>query len=183
MKYKFINQDLKYDGSQLRSLFAYLQYEIQGDSILSFIGPCDVTFEHMVDGEDLLAKAAIRGGKMLHFLIEEFGITLEMAVTRQRLFTSIVYEVLSKEVTGLHRHGDDIYYGDGKLSISIATVSPVSGLIHFAMNIINDETPVKTVCLNDLKIDAHQLSDKLSQAYIEELKTIKAACCKVRWVP
>ena len=51
----------------------------------------------MVDGEDLLAKAAIRGDQMLHFIVEEFGKNLELAVTRQRLLSALVMEVVKSK--------------------------------------------------------------------------------------
>ena len=70
MKAQFLDSVEKYDGSQLVSLHNYLQHKLLGDSIVAWVGPCDVSIEHMVDGEDLLQNAEIRGSKMLHFLIE-----------------------------------------------------------------------------------------------------------------
>jgi hypothetical protein len=196
MQYKFIPQKLNYDGTQLRSLFGYIDHGVLGDSIVAFEGACDISFEHMVDGEDFLAGSAIHGGSMLHFIIEEFGASLELAVTRQRLFASIAFEALSKllresknsEVLSdileseFFRLGDDIYLGDRKLSISIATRSPVSSLIHFAMNITNENTPVKTVSLSDFDLKPRLVSDIIAQRFLDEIRTIKEACCKVRWV-
>jgi hypothetical protein len=182
--YKFISDNLKYNGSQLKSLFAYMDFKIMGDSIVAFIGPCDIPFEHMVDGEDLLAGSAIRGDLMLHFIIEEFGKNLELTATRQRLFAAIVRETLLQMNPNkvFNRGGDDIFVDEGKLSISIATVSPVSGLIHFAMNITNLGTPVKTSCLADLQIDARNLSDLVAKNYLIELDGILQAQQKVHWV-
>ena len=71
MKSMFIDKEFKYDGTQLRSLYAYLDFELMGDSVVSWIGACDISNEHMVDGEDLLLNAAICGDKMLHFIIAE----------------------------------------------------------------------------------------------------------------
>jgi hypothetical protein len=123
---------------------------------------------------------------MLHFIVEEFGISLELAVTRQRLLAGIVFEnilISSPQLASqLRRSGDDIFVGDAKLSISIATVSPVSGLIHFAMNIVNDGTPVKTCALSDFKINSKTIAQQIAAAYINEVKTIKEACTKVHWV-
>lgn len=185
MKSKFIDTPIKYDGTQLRSLYAYLEHGVLGDSIISFVGPCDVGFDHMVDGEDLLAKSAICGANMLHFIIEEFGVGLEFMVTRQRLLASLVYEYLCENVgsTDLYRSGDDVFYKEGKLSISIATVSPVSALIHFAVNIVNDGTPVKTSCLEDLRIKPQIFAETIIERFINEVTTIKEAACKVRSVP
>src|ERR1039457_2281858 len=113
MKYRFVDRKIDYDGTQLKSLFAYMNFEILGDSVLAFEGACDIAFEHMVDGEDVLAKAAIRGGHMLHLIIEKFGMGLEHAVTLQRLLASLVYEEILKlaPTARLHRDGDDLFVG------------------------------------------------------------------------
>jgi hypothetical protein len=184
LQYKFVSDNLNYDGSQLKSLFAYLNFGLLGDSVVAFIGPCEIPFEHMVDGEDFLDKSEIRGDLMLHFIIEEFGKDLELAVTRQRLLASLVFEKLTSLFPNkkISRSGDDIFVGDGKLSISIATVSPVSFLIHFAMNISNEGTPVKTSCLRDLDINPRTFADELGALYLKEVHGISQACRKVHWV-
>lgn len=181
--YRFIEEEIKYDGSQLRSLYAYLNQGILGDSMIAFVGACDVPFEHMVDGEDLLAKSEIRGAQMLHFIVELFDRGMEQAVTVQRLLTLMVQETIH-ELTPhkLQRAGDDLYLNDGKLSISIATVSPVSALIHFAVNVINDGVPVKTASLTDLDLSPRELAHVVGTRFTEEIKTIKDACWKVKWV-
>jgi len=184
MKYKFVSENLKYDGSQLRSLFGYLDHGILGDSFISFIGPCDIPFANMVDGEDFLANSEIRGGLMLHFIIEEFGKNLELAVTKQRLLACLVEEVLSEQCPNkkFDRNGDDIFVDGGKLSISIATVTPVSALIHFAMNITNEGTPVKTSCLRDLNLEGRAVAEIVAAKYLREREGILQATQKVHWV-
>lgn len=72
METYFVPQEMAYDGSQLRPLYAYLEYKVLGDSVISWIGPCDISFENMIDGEDLLEQAEIKGSRMLHFIIEIF---------------------------------------------------------------------------------------------------------------
>ena len=122
---------------------------------------------------------------MLHLIIEKFGMGLEHAVTLQRLLASIVYEEILKlaPTARLHRDGDDLFVGgDSKLSISIATVTPVSALIHFAVNITNENTPVKTASLGDLTINSRQIADLIGERFIKEVQTIKEATQKVRWV-
>ena len=160
MKFKFLdNVTMEYDGSQLSSLYAYRNYNLLGDSVISWVGPCNVKPEFMVDGEDLNAGEKICGLKMLHFILEKFDTSLLAAVAIQRLMTVMAIETLQElkkdknEVFHLSRDGDDIFFGDQKLSISIATVSPVSALIHFAMNVNNEGTTVKTLALDDLKVD------------------------------
>lgn len=184
MKAKFLETTDKYDGSQLASLRGYLNHGLLGDSIVAWIGACDVTFEHMVDGEDLLQKAKIAGDKMLHFVIEKFDISLFAAVSLQRLLASIVMDCL-KEREAAHelvRQGDDIFLGDRKLSISIATQSPVNSLIHFAVNITNKGTPVKTLSLEDLGVDPRAFAIEIMGRFCAEVESIQQATQKVRWV-
>ena len=86
MKSLWLDQEFKYDGTQLHSLFGYLGHRVLGDSIISWVGPCEVSFEHMVDGEDLLAQSRICGSQMLHFIFEIFDQTLISGVFIQRVF-------------------------------------------------------------------------------------------------
>ena len=54
MKTKFINEEIKYIGSQLVPHWIYKNYGIQGDSIVAFIGECEVKLTEMVDIEDVI---------------------------------------------------------------------------------------------------------------------------------
>ncbi|HRK08509.1 MAG TPA: DUF366 family protein [Pseudobdellovibrionaceae bacterium] len=191
LKTKFLSQEMAYDGTQLRSLFAYMSEGLMGDSLVAWVGACDVSFEHMVDGEDLLEQSPIRGARMLHFIMEIFGANLREMTARQRLFSALAGEVLRESLQGkptanraseLRREGDDLYLGAGKLSISIATVSPVSGLIHFAINVTNEGTPVQTASLSDLGLDAKLVAQSILQAMAREDQGLRDAQTKVRWV-
>ena len=225
MKSLFIEKEFKYDGSQLRSLFAYEDHGLLGDSVVVWIGECDVQFTEMVDVEDLRDRSAICGSCMVHFIIEKFGATLPEMVALQRLFAAIAKDRLATRASlegvsiradggipaevpaagwlsgsQLIREGDDLYVlapqEDGlsfgkvapvplerrKLSISIATVSPVSGLIHFAINVSSLGTPVKTASLEDLGIDPKEFAAEVLADFVSEATTIKEATMKVRWV-
>ncbi|WP_366921862.1 DUF366 family protein [Metallumcola ferriviriculae] len=183
MQSLWIDKALTYDGTQLSSLFAYKRFQLLGDSIIAFQGPCRVQLSEMVDVEDVLDNAPISSDMMLHFIVEHFINDMSLMVTRQRLLVLIVKEVLetvSKEK--IVRQGDDLFF-DGKLSVSIATLSPVSGLIHLALNITNEGTPVKTASLEDLAIsDVSDLARKILDAYVAEVQSIDRARCKVRGV-
>ena len=187
MKSLFVTREFPYDGTQLRSLYGYLEHKIQGDSVISWIGPCSISFDHMVDGEDLLEQSPIEGARMVHFIIEKFHTPLIAGVTLQRLFASICHDYLRASLGAalafeMRRSGDDLYFRDGKLSISIATVSPMSCLIHFAMNTTNDGTPVKTSCLEDLGVDPATFARDVSALLVAEIASIEEACVKVKWV-
>jgi hypothetical protein len=192
MKSHFIQNEFAYDGSQLRSLFAYLGHGIQGTSIISWIGACDISNEHMIDGEDLLAGETIAGARMVHFIIERFETQLFGAVALQRLMASIVMDICREHVGAgasgsaemasiFRREGDDVYFGDGKLSISIATLTPISALIHFAVNVNNDGTPVKTAALSDFGFDAETFAHRVMGHVVREVESIEIATVKVRW--
>ncbi len=202
MKSLWIPKEFAYDGSQLKSLFAYLNHSLMGDSIVAWEGPCDIPFEHMVDGEDVLAQSEIRSAKMLHFIVEKFETSLFSAVLMQRLLAALCLESLREPCpelgSELRREGDDIYWQDRKLSISIATVSPVSGLVHFAVNTSNENTPVKTCALSDFKsniknkgsgldgglkaLEPKNFAEKLMTMFTSELNSSLMATQKVHWV-
>ncbi len=185
MKSLFIDKKFTYDGSQLRPLFAYENYKILGDSIVAWIGPCNITLDHMVDLEDKIENAQICGDEMVHFIIEIFGSDLTAAVSLQRLFASIAKDYIQLETKNkfsLVREGDDIYLidqGKKKLSISIASKSSVSSMIHFAMNVVNEGTPVPTACLDNLGLDGQILAKKLMSLFVEEYVSIMMATKKV----
>ena len=52
-------------------------------------------------------------------------------------------------------------------------------MIHFAINVSNDGTPVKTACLKDLEIDPIEFGKKFLSVYQEEYTDIVRATKKV----
>ena len=187
MKTKWIDKSLSYDGSQLRSHFALTTSKIQGASIIAFRGPCKVSLKSMVDYEDLLAKSEIKSQEMLHFIIEYFPANLKSGVALQRLLASIVADSVhtqksfhTKSKTHLKREGDDLYLGSKKLSISIASQSAVSTMIHFAVNITTKGTPVLTCALEDWGINPKFLALQIMKKFSLEYIDIVAATEKVK---
>lgn len=178
---KFLTARLKYDGTQLAPLTNYLKHQILGDSAVAWIGPCDISFEHMMDGEDLLEKSKIQSDSMVHFIFEIFDRELVTGVFLQRLFASLVQSwVFQKNGKFLVRSGDDLYLGKKKFSISIATRSSNSVLVHFAVNVTNKGTPVETCSCEDLKIDPKEFAKDLLALIQKEYVNIREASYKVR---
>lgn len=175
-----------YDGRQLASLWAFRRFGLQGDSIVSFAGPCRVARDALVDMADAREGAIIYSRKMLHFIVEHFDRDLEKAVLRQRLLTVIASEVVARRLgVAVERDGDDLYHGGRKLSVSIATLSPVSSLIHLGLNIDAGDAPVPAVGLLDLGLDETQVpafAQDVMHAYAREMKSVYLARCKVRGV-
>ena len=121
----------------------------------------------MVDLEDVKAKARIYSDSMLHFIVEHHNPDLENAILRQLLLTTIVNEVIIEAKPGrdIRRDGSDLYDDDAKLSISIATVTPLSSLIHFGINISSSNTPVKTRGLQDYGLDPRIVAESVMEKY------------------
>ncbi len=184
MQTKFLKTKEIYDGTQLRSQFAYLEHRILGDSVVAWIGPCHVSLDNMVDGEDFLDQSSIAGSEMVHFIIEYFNQSLFSGVLLQRLFANIIrdviYELSPVKNLKLLRQGDDIYLSDKKLSISIATSSPISTLIHFAVNVRTEGVPVPAVGLKDLKVSETEFIKKCLASLKNEFESSLTATMKVR---
>lgn len=186
--HKLFKKVKTYDGSQLRPLFAYENFKISEDSIISWVAPCDVRLEHMVDYEDKIENSKIAGDQMLHFIVEIFPANLPFGISLQRILTALAKDLIlnmsPNSSLQIFRDGDDLYIGanksKAKLSISIATVSAVATHIHFALNVTNAGTPVKTACLTDLKINTEKFSIALMEDFVKEYKSILFASKKVK---
>lgn len=182
MKTLWFNEKAKYDGSQLRCQYAYFQHGVLGDSIVSWRGPCDVKAEYMADGEDVLAQSEIRGSDMVHFIVEAFDERLRFGVALQRLLTSVARDIIESMNTSirLRRVGDDLFYENKKLSISVAAQSPLGVVIHFALNVSNEGTPVPTCSLEDFDIAPDLFAQKVMKAFAGEYESLLEATMKVK---
>lgn len=205
-----------YDTSQLRSLFAFERFRVQGDSILGFISPCHITVEKLIDRDDAIHDRPIHADSQLHYVVEMFGVDLKFAVMAQRLLCgwmergarafkrpdvncrielsgNDVYALFPDEMT--FRDGEDLdacvramdfhYSREGcrKLSVSIATLSPVSGMIHAGVNVSTAGTPVRTASLELLGIDPVAYATWVAERFAADYEKVLLAATKVRPVP
>jgi len=187
MKSKFIEQEICYTGAELAPHWIYKNHNIQGDAIVSFIGECEVKLAEMVDITDVLENSPIYSKKMLHFIAEHFNMPLIEGVVRQRLLVTIANEVIMSYLPSpdrVFRKGDDLFYNDGKLSVSIAAKSLNSVLIHLGINIDAVGAPVHASGLeSDMNIKNHEeIAKKIILNYCNEYDEILNASCKVRGV-
>jgi len=181
---RFIDQKIDYDGSQLRPHFIYENFGLFGDAIIAFRGKAAVS-DHLVDLEDKKENAFIYSEDMLHFIVEHFDLDLEKAVLRQRLLVAIIKETLEAFIDRpIVRMGDDLYIDDRKLSVSIATKSLVSTLIHTGINIKSEKAPIAAIGLGDLGLEGkvEYLGRLIVQRYGMEMETVNLARTKVRGV-
>ena len=184
MKTKFIDEEIKYIGSQLAPHWIYKNYNIQGDAIVAFIGECEVKLSEMVDIEDVINNEPIYSKCMLSFISEQFGIDLIEGVFRQRLLICIIKELLEEKGVFVVRKGDDLMINNRKLSVSIATKSITSILIHTGLNILSEGAPVVASGLkSELGIDdIKDFALEVMKRYSEEINDIILASTKVRGV-
>lgn len=184
MKTKFIEENIKYIGSQLAPHWIYKNFKIQGNAIVAFIGECKVDLSEMVDIEDVINNEPIYSKLMLSFITEQFNIGLVEGVLRQRLLISTIKELLEEKGIFVVRNGDDLMINGAKLSVSIATKSINSVLIHTGLNILSEGAPVKASGLtSELGIsDIKEFAEDVMKRYAEELEDIILASTKVRGV-
>ena len=188
MKYKKLEDNIQYNGSQIKPFWAFQELKLKGSSIVSWIGPMNIEPEEIVDYEDV--EHEIKSDEMIHFIIEHFDIqpaNIKTCYHRQRIFVMIVKDLLSELGIKTWRKGDDVYFEGKKLSVSIATCSNSSMKIHFGMNVTNKGTPddIGTIglldCSKDLdyeKIDF--FIDKICKSYIYEIGSIEEDITKTK---
>ena len=144
LEVKFLEENILYDGSQLAPHWIYKTTNIMGDAVVAFTGPCDVGPDYMVDLQDIKTGDFIKSSNMLHFIVELFDKGPFVASAIQSVFMSEIQGALIDKRIPVTKEGDDLYIGRGKLSVSIATVSPVSALTRFPAELITTGTPFKT---------------------------------------
>lgn len=184
MKTKFIEQNIKYEGHQLCPHWIYKNFKIQGDATVAFVGECEVKLTEMVDIEDVINNEPIYSKSMLSFISEQFNIGLVEGVLRQRLLICEIKEALEKRGFKIVRSGDDLFFEGKKLTVSIATKSATSILIHTGVNILSEGAPVKASGLtSELNIDdIENFAKEVMTSYAEEIEDIFMASTKVRGV-
>ena len=184
MKTQFLEREIKYEGWQLSPHWIYKNFKIQGDAAVAFIGECDVKLAEMVDIEDVINNEPIYSKSMLSFISEQFNVGLVEGVFRQRLLICIIKEALEKRGFLIRRDGDDLFFEDKKLTVSIATKSVNSILIHTGINIDSTGAPVKASGLaSELGIsDIKKFANEILGKYSEEIDDIILASTKVRGV-
>ena len=184
MHTKLIEKEIKYIGSQLAPHWIYKNFKLQGDAIVAFIGECEVALTEMVDIEDVINNEPIYSKSMLSFITEQYNVNLVEGVFRQRLLICIIKELLEERGIFVVRNGDDLMIDGRKLSVSIATKSTTSILIHTGLNILSEGAPVKASGLtSELGIsDIKEFALEVMKRYAEELEDINLASTKVRGV-
>ena len=85
----------------------------------------------IIDVEDVGLE--IKSDEMIHFIVEHFDCqptNIKLAYHRQRILVMILKDELAQWGVQCTRSGDDLFVGNGKLTVSIATISATSMKIH-----------------------------------------------------
>lgn len=184
--HKHVEEIFPYDGSQIDASWAFREFGIYGSSVVTWIGPVNITPDNLKDFADVGLE--IKSNYMVNFICEFFDCqpaNMRIAYLRQRLLVMIFREILSEHGIMSKREGDDIFVDGGKLSISIATASLSSMKIHFALNLEDKGTPddVDTIGLYDIRdsngeqifneSNVVDLINETANRFIAELETIE----------
>ncbi len=191
--HKHVDEIFEYDGSQINPSWAFQEFGIYGPSIVTWIGPVNITPDNLKDFADVGLE--IKSNYMVNFICEFFDqqpTNMRVAYLRQRLLVMIFREILTEFGVESKREGDDIFVNNGKLSISIASVSLSSAKIHFALNLEDKGTPsdVETIGLFDIRDgegnqifndeNIRGLIDMTVNRFIDEIETIEDDISKTK---
>ena len=179
MNFLYSEPQQKFTGEQMEAHWAAKNFDLIGDCIIAFQGPCQVLEKYFINIKHIRKKSIVESEAMLHFVIEHFDSDLEKAFLRQKLFLSILKDKLNHRLKGdvLQRWGDNIYDGDAKLTIAAVTKTSVSTKLHIGINVKGQNAPVKTKGLANYNVDPVELAQVVMNQYkldirrIEERKT------------
>lgn len=188
------DQPITYSGEQIEPLWTFKRFGVQGDSVLVFRGPLRVEKGELVDLKDLIEEGekrdvVISSDDAINFVVEHFDEqppSLRLMYHRLRIFSMIVKETVeSVKHVQLRRDGTDLYKDGGKLSVAIATVSPGSGKIHFALNVKSEGAPlgVNVIGLKELGFAEEELkgfAETVARKYRDEILDIEQDLTKTR---
>ncbi|MDZ4172034.1 MAG: DUF366 family protein [Methanobacteriaceae archaeon] len=184
---QFVEENMCYDGSQIRPLWALDKLNIKGSSIISWIGPMEIDPLKIIDVED--TGIEIKSDKMIHFIVEHFDsqpTNIKLCYHRQRILVMILKDLISKWGVQSTRNGDDLFVDGGKLTVSIASISSTSMKIHLGVNITSEGTPKDVKTSGILEIEGInekniiELINNVLKSYADEIKSIEMDISKTR---
>jgi len=184
MKSLYTKDKIKFTGEQLEAHWTFNRFDLLGDSILAFVGPCEVDERYLIGADHFKKKTQVKSEMMLHFLVEHFDQDLEKAILRQKLLMSILKDKLNHRLGGdvFQRWGNDIFEQDFKLTVSTVTKTPVSTKIHVGINVSAKNVPVKAKGLSDYGIDPDDIAEVVMNQYRLDMRRIKERMARTRSV-
>lgn len=184
-----------YDGSIIHHRFAYRFFRDAVNpcgNIIAYVSPTTVTADQMVDLEDSIMKDFIYSDKMINFCFEIPLTNLFGGICFQRLFASIVGDLLSQQIKApVEVEGDDIFVCKefvgggitqlrGKSSVSIVCEKGGAILGHLGINIdAGSKAPVFAYSTNMNDDEAKEFMGKVCEAFYATTNSIFVASSKV----
>lgn len=169
-----------YTGRELRPHFILETFGVVGTAVVGWVGPTHVATSELVDWVDRREKETIVAREMAHFIVEMFGASLRETVLFQRLWIARISDLLGSDI---EKRGNDLF-GPDKLSVSIATASPVSTLIHFGLNLDPSGAPVAATGVYSRGWTPESVRDglipKILALAAREWDEVNISCAKVR---
>ncbi len=163
IKSLFVEEELPFTGEGLKPHWAFLNYDLAGDSIVAFIGAYQVSPEYTSDLREFKKGGEFKGSKLLHLIVEHFGCDLLETLLYERLLLGIAKDKLNHRLGGdiLQIWGDDICDGNKRVTTSSATVNTLSGKIHLGINIESGEAKG----LKDYHVSPRELGEVIMDQY------------------
>jgi hypothetical protein len=183
-----------YDGSLIHSRFAYRFFRdkvVPIGNIVAFVAPMKVEKEFMCDVEDLITEDYIYSEKAINFCYELPLTNLWGGVAFQRLYNSIIADILAKVIEApIEVNGDDIFVCKeftqggivqmrGKSSVSIVCERQGAVLGHTGINIVaGKEAPAFAYSTNMTDEQAEQFMKDCIDAFYRTANSIFIATTK-----
>jgi len=185
-----------YDGSILQDRFVYDFFKtrvLRTGNIIAFRAPMKVDEKFMVDKEDLENDDFIFSDDAINFCIEIPDISLFAGVCFQRLFVSIVANILASKYLqcNIEVEGDDIIVHKeheqggivqkkGKASVSIAKQVNGAVLIHLGINIkAGKKAPAYAFSTNLTDEQCEQFMREIIEMFYGLANDIFVSTCKI----
>lgn len=184
-----------YDGSVIHSRFAYKFFRdkvLPIGNIVAFDSPTIVEADHMIDLEDIITKDFIYSDMMVNFIYEIPTTNLWGGVAFQRLYNSIIGNILADTIKEqVEVDGDDIFIRKeftnkgiiitrGKSSVSIVTEKQGAILGHTGINIYaGEKAPAFAYSTNMSAEQSHIFKQKCVEAFYQTAHSIFVATTKV----
>ncbi|MDD4109961.1 MAG: DUF366 family protein [Clostridia bacterium] len=185
-----------YDGSIIHNRFAYKFFRDKTHpvgNIITFVSPTVVEADNMIDLEDVITKDFIYSDSMINFCFELPTTNLWGGVAFQRLYNSLIGNILADIIKKpVEIDGDDIFVnvkldfdGDGdterkKSSVSIVTEKNGAILGHTGINInAGARAPSFAYSTNMSVEQVAEFQKKCIEAFYQTVHSIFIATTKV----
>jgi hypothetical protein len=183
-----------YDGSQIHSRLAYKCFRdkvVPIGNIVAFRSPTTVT-TNLIDLEDAITKDYIHSADMINFCFELPLSNLWGGVAFQRLYNSMIADVLAKTIQApIEVSGDDIFVCKeftqggiiqtrGKASVSIVCERQGAILGHTGINIVaGKEAPAFAYSTNMTNEQAEKFMKECIEVFYRTVNSVFIATSKV----